>query len=200
MDLQRAAVNFGQRPALVLVDLINGFTDPACALGCECSDTISANTLLLNAMRAASLPVFFTQQIHNRDAASVFGARIAALSILTPKSHWTKIDRRMGRLEHETIIKKEFPSAFFNTSLMHELGRAGADTLIVTGLTTSGCVRATVVDGLQHDFPVFVPREAVADRNQEAHAANLFDMHAKYAEVETKYWHVLRAFAVNAVQ
>ena len=83
----------------------------------------------------------------------------------------------------EPLIKKYWASSFFGTDLAAQLKQSNADSIIVTGLTTSGCVRATVVDGLQYDYPVIVPREAVGDRNPEAHAANLFDMHAKYADV-----------------
>ena len=84
----------------------------------------------------------------------------------------------------EALIEKQWASSFFGTDLAVQLKAAKADSLVVTGLTTSGCVRATVVDGLQHDYPVVVPREAVGDRNAEAHRANLHDLHAKYAEVQ----------------
>ena len=83
----------------------------------------------------------------------------------------------------ETVIEKQWASAFFGTDLAERLAAAEVDSLVVTGLTTSGCVRATVVDALQHEYPVVVPREAVGDRNPAAHEANLFDMDAKYGDV-----------------
>jgi nicotinamidase-related amidase len=98
-------------------------------------------------------------------------------------SPWVDIDRRLAPADGEPVFAKHWASAFFATPLADWLREQGADSLVVTGLTTSGCVRATVVDGLQHDYPVLVPEEAVADRNADAHAANLHDMHAKYAEV-----------------
>ena len=81
------------------------------------------------------------------------------------------------------MIEKQWASGFFKTDLHERLQAAKADSLVVTGLTTSGCVRATAVDGLQYDYKVVIPTEAVGDRNEDAHRANLFDLNAKYADV-----------------
>ena len=184
MDLETKSLNLGSRPALIVVDMINGFTDPACPLGFDCPEVITANVRLLTKMREKHLPIFFTAVVFkSTDQAKVFRSRVPALEVLTPDSHWVKIDSKLEQLESEPIIEKRWASAFFGTDLDEQLKKAKADSLIVTGLTTSGCVRATVVDGLQHDYAVVVPREAVGDRNLDAHAANLFDMHAKYADV-----------------
>ena len=94
-----------------------------------------------------------------------------------------RVDERLQPRDGELVVVKQFASAFFGTELAAWLKDTGADSLVVVGLTTSGCVRATVIDGLQHDYSVWVPTEAVGDRNPTAHAANLHDMHAKYAEV-----------------
>ena len=184
MDLERRDIGLGQRPALLLVDMINGFTDPACPLGSECPDVIAANAVLLESFRERKLPVFFTTVVY-RDAgqARVFRARLPALDVLEPGSHWIEVDAALAPRPGESVIEKQWASAFFRTDLAEQLAAAAVDSLVVTGLTTSGCVRATVLDGLQHDYPVVVPREAVGDRNAEAHAANLFDMNAKYADV-----------------
>lgn len=183
-DLARNSIGLGRRPALVLVDMINGFTDPACPLGSACADVVAANARLLEAFRAAHLPVFFTTVIYrDEQQAKVFRHRINALNLLTPDSHWVQVDPALAPRQGEPVIEKRWASSFFGTDLAQRLRVAGADSLVVTGLTTSGCVRATVVDGLQHDYPVVVPRQAVGDRNADAHAANLFDMHAKYADV-----------------
>lgn len=183
-DLARNSLGLGQRPALLLVDMIRGFTDPACPLGSACAPVIAANAQLLAAFRAARLPVLFTTVVYHRaEQARVFRQRIAALNLLTPDSIWVKVDAALAPQAGEPVIEKQWASSFFGTDLAARLRAAGADSLVVTGLTTSGCVRATVVDGLQHDYPVVVPREAVGDRNPEAHAANLFDLHAKYADV-----------------
>jgi maleamate amidohydrolase len=184
MDLERMSLGLGQRPALVLVDMINGFTDPACPLGTACPEVVAANRTLLELFRKKELPVFFTAVVYHDDTqARVFRGRIDALNVLQPDSHWVQIDPELEPLESECVIEKQWASGFFGTDLDKRLREAGADSLVVTGLTTSGCVRATVVDGLQSDYPVVVPREAVGDRNPKAHEANLFDMNAKYADV-----------------
>ena len=184
MDLDRKAVGLGERPALLLVDMINGFTDPDCPLGSECHDVVIANARLLEVFRARGLPIFYTTVIYrNEQQARVFRARVPALNVLAAGSHWVEVDPALAPQEGETVIEKQWASAFYATDLADQLRSAGADSLVVTGLTTSGCVRATVVDGLQHDYPVVVPREAVGDRNAQAHEANLHDMNAKYADI-----------------
>ena len=184
MDLERKFLGLGECPALIVVDMINGFTDPTCPLGSDCQDVVEANAKILEGFRDRNLSVFFTSVIYrNETQARIFRNRINALNILKPDSHWVKVDDRLVRKPEEPLIEKQWASSFFKTDLTKQLRQRGADSLVVTGLTTSGCVRATVVDGLQNDFSVVVPRESVGDRNPEAHQANLFDMHAKYADV-----------------
>jgi nicotinamidase-related amidase len=184
VNLERKSLGIVGRPALLLVDMINGFTSSKCPLGTDCPDVVAANASLLAAFRERGLPVIFTTVVyHNADQAKVFRARIPALNCLTPDSEWVKIDPALAPLTDEKIIEKQWASSFYGTELDVLLKTLAIDTLVVTGLTTSGCVRATVVDGLQHDYSVVVPIEAVGDRNAQAHDANLFDMHAKYADV-----------------
>ena len=184
MDLQRNSLGLGERPALLLVDMINGFTSADCPLGSDCPEVVAANVLLLKLFRERDLPVFFTTVIYADDSqATVFRRRIEALNVLQPGSHWVEVDSALTPLPEEPVIEKQWASAFFATDLDKRLREAAVDSLVVTGLTTSGCVRATVVDGLQYNYPVLVPREAVGDRNADAHEANLFDMNAKYADV-----------------
>lgn len=184
MDLERRTIGLGKRPALVIVDMINGFTDPGCPLGADCPDVVAANAALLGWFRECDLPVFFTTVIYRDPSqAQVFRARLPALNVLEPDSHWVEVDAALAPREGEPVVEKQWASAFFATDLADRLRDAGADSLVVTGLTTSGCVRATVVDGLQYDYPVVVPREAVGDRNPAAHEANLFDINAKYGDV-----------------
>lgn len=186
MDLERKPVDLGRKPALLLVDMINGFTDPNCSLGTDCPAVVAANATLLNEFRVCRLPVYFTTVVFDRaDQSPVFRQRIGALNQLTPDSHWCQVDARLAPEAGETLVVKRAASAFHGTDLYQQLRAHGVDSLVITGLTTSGCVRATVVDGLQYNFPVWVPSEAVGDRNPAAHAANLFDMHAKYADVVT---------------
>lgn len=183
-DLERISQSFGSCSALIVVDMSNGFTDPKSPLGGDYTDVITANQKLLAAFRKAKLPIFFTNVVYQTQSqARVFRDRIPALDILTPDSEWVKIDPRLGRQENEPVVEKQWASGFFKTELAKLLVAQNVDSLVVTGLTTSGCVRATAIDGLQHDYKVFIPREAVSDRNEAAHAASLFDLHAKYADV-----------------
>jgi maleamate amidohydrolase len=128
--------------------------------------------------------VYFTTVVyHNNEQARVFRDRIQALNVLTPDSHWVQVDDRLVMAPGDELIEKQWASGFHKTDLDERLRQRGVDSVVVAGLTTSGCVRATVVDGLQYDYRVVVAREAVGDRNANAHEANLFDMHAKYADV-----------------
>lgn len=185
MDLERNGLGLGSKPALIVVDMIRGFTDPACPLGCACPEVVAANKQLLQAFHLRGLPVYFTTVVyHSDDQANVFRRRIDALNVLTPGSDWVKLDERLDMQAGDELIEKQWASAFHKTGLDDRLRARGVDSLVVTGLTTSGCVRATAVDGLQYDYPVVVPREAVGDRNPKAHESNLFDLHAKYADVQ----------------
>ena len=184
MDLTNNNVGIGSKPALIVVDMINGFTDPACDLGHECPEVVSANQKLLAAFRQQQLPVFFTTVVYTDELqAGVFRRKLPALNVLTPDSQWVKIDDAMQRQSNEVLIEKQWASAFHGTDLDRRLQGLRVDSLVVSGLTTSGCVRATAVDGLQYNYPVTVVEDAVGDRNQNAHAANLFDLQAKYTDV-----------------
>ncbi|MGH2856840.1 MAG: isochorismatase family protein [Solirubrobacteraceae bacterium] len=176
----------GRSPALVVVDFTYGFTDPASPLYCDADAAVEATARLLEAARAAARPVAFTTVNYDEGAKQVaraFIAKAPALAMLTPESRWSRVDERIAPREGEPVFVKLFASAFFGTALQPMLTAADADTLIVTGASTSGCVRATVVDGLQHGLAVLVPREAVADRAQSAHDASLTDIDAKYGDV-----------------
>lgn len=183
-DLARQSQPLGLRPALLLVDMVEAFTDPASPLGSPCDGVVAACAQLLGAFRRQQLPVCFTTVIYDSpEQAGVFRARLPALNMLVRGSKAVSVDHRLAPDPSELLLEKRYASAFFDTGLAAWLDDKAVDSLVVAGLTTSGCVRATVIDGLQHDFSVWVPREAVGDRNDSAHAANLHDMHAKYAEV-----------------
>jgi nicotinamidase-related amidase len=177
-------LGFGARPAVVVVDLVNGFTDPESPLGSDLDAVVESTRTLLDGAREAGVPVCFTTVVYdeaNERAAAVFLRKVPALAVLRPGSRWIEVDERLGRREDEPVLSKAFASAFFGTPLASML--TGRDTLLVCGATTSGCVRATVVDAVQHGLAPVVPRECVGDRWDAAHEANLFDMQAKYADV-----------------
>jgi len=176
----------GERPALIVVDVNLGFTDPASPLVCDLDAVVGAIARLLDAARRAPIPVFFTTVAYDdagKEAAAVFIEKVPALLTLEVGSRWTEIDPRIAPLPGEPVLTKLFASAFFGTPLAAILEEAGCDSVAVTGASTSGCVRATVVDALQHGYRTVVPREAVGDRNPAAHEANLYDIDTKYGDV-----------------
>lgn len=178
-------VGFGRRAAVVVVDLSYGFTDPGCTLGAELGDVVRQTRRLLDAARERGLPVFFTTVAYQEDLrdAGVWREKFPSLDALKEGRRDVELDGRLGRRPTEPLLVKKYPSAFFGTPLASHLVSLGVDTLIVTGATTSGCVRATVVDSLQHGFRTIVPEECVGDRAEAPHRANLFDMGSKYADV-----------------
>jgi nicotinamidase-related amidase len=179
------AVTMGDRPAVLVVDFSCGFTDPECALGSDLTAEVEATRGLLDAARAKGLPVIFTTigfEPSLRDGA-LWLQKVPTLGDLQVGGHWVEIDPRLEPREDETIVLKKGASAFFGTNLAAILVSQGIDSVVLCGATTSGCVRATAVDLLQHGFPAMVPRECVGDRAQAPHDANLFDIQAKYADV-----------------
>ena len=179
------ASGIGVRPAVVVVDFIKGFTDPDCPLGSNLDSEVEATCRLLGAARAQSLPIYFTTVVYSEadKRAGYFLKKVPALGVLTPESAWVELDTRLGRLETEPLFIKRFASAFFGTDLNAYLAFERVDTVIVTGCTTSGCVRATAVDALQHGYRLVVPEACVGDRSREAHEANLRDIQTKYGDV-----------------
>lgn len=176
---------FGKRPALLVVDFINGFTDPQSPLGGDFSSELAATKDLLDAFRAATLPIAFTTIEYDADFrdAGVFIKKVPSLAVLLRGSPMCAIDERIRPETGEYIVSKKYASAFFGTNLDTYLRTHGVDTLVITGCTTSGCVRASAVDSLQYGYQTIVVREACGDRAQGPHEANLFDMDAKYADV-----------------
>ena len=182
--LERIDAGIGEIPALIVVDVVKGFTDPTCPLGAEAEEVVAANVALMNAFHEAGFPVVLTTVIYRSDdEATVFRARVPALNLLTPDSEWVQFDERLPIASTDLQLEKRHASSFHGTDLDDWLKARNVDSVVVTGLTTSGCVRATAVDGLQNNYKVLVPREACGDRDPEAHAANLYDMNAKYADV-----------------
>jgi nicotinamidase-related amidase len=182
---QRAG-GVGRRPALVINDVNNGFTDPDSPLVCELDDTVEAIRRLLDAARRAEAPVVYTTVSYgegDRVTAKAFIDKVPVLLTLEAGSRWVEIDERIAPRPGEPVLNKLFASAFFGTPLASMLASHGCDSVSVTGASTSGCVRATVVDVLQHGYRPVVPREAVGDRNPAAHDAALYDIDLKYGDV-----------------
>ena len=178
-------IGWGARPAVLVVDLTAGFTDPTTPLGADLSDVIAATNRVLEVARPAAIPVIFTS-IAYADPAVEGGywvRKIPALEILKEGTPLAEVDPRLARRSNEPMIIKRFASAFAGTSLHAMLQMLRVDTLVLCGTSTSGCIRASAVDAVQLGFRCIVPEEAVGDRARLPHEANLFDIDSKYGDV-----------------
>jgi nicotinamidase-related amidase len=179
-------VGLGRRPALLVVDMNVGFTDRRSPLVCDLDGVVAAIVRLLAAARRAGVPVAYTTVAYgegDRRVAKAFIDKVPALLTLAAGSPWVEIDPRIAPELGEPVLTKLFASAFFGTPLGALLAAARCDSVVVSGASTSGCVRATVVDVLQHGYRPVVAREAVGDRDPAAHAQALHDVDAKYGDV-----------------
>jgi len=178
-------IGFGERPALLIIDFIKGFTDTNCPLGSNLDIEVKATEQILQQFREKNLPVHFTTTAYDEAmvSAGVFVKKVPSLAHLKLGSTWIEIDDRLAPVTGEVVWTKQYASAFFGTALASALAAQKVDTLIVTGCTTSGCVRASAVDSCQHGFLTNVVLDCVGDRSSSAHEANLSDIDAKYADV-----------------
>ena len=178
-------IGWGDRPALVIVDMTRAFIEDEYPLACEKTDRpcVSAIARLLKASRNARIPVFYTQGIV-ADKEIIRGrwkSRFEDPLLNSPRAH--EIAEEIAPLSDEVVVRKTKPSAFFGTELNGYMIYHNIDTIIVTGMVTSGCVRATVVDAFSLNYRVIVPIEGVADRSQLSHQVTLIDLDTKYADV-----------------
>ena len=179
------SVGPGEKPALVVIDLINAFTDPESNLGSDVSDVLDQTERLLTAFRDQGLPRYFTTVAYEESYgdAGMFIEKVPAMRELELGTERVAVDDQVAPTDNERVILKKYASAFFGTDLETELTTHRVDTLVLTGVTTSGCIRATAVDSLQHGYRTIVPADAVGDRAEGPHKANLFDIDAKYGDV-----------------
>ncbi len=178
-------IGFGVRPALLMIDFCQGYFDPACDLYSGVEDALASALRVRTAARAAAVPVILTNVVYHPTA--IDGGRFYEKA--APLRHFLA-GNPMGAWPEglvpetdELVISKQYPSAFFGTSLASTLTALGVDSVLLTGLTTSGCVRASCVDAMSHGFRTAVIADACGDRHAAPHDANLFDMNAKYADV-----------------
>jgi maleamate amidohydrolase len=179
------AVGIGRKPALCVVDFVNGFVDPAIFGGGNILEAVAKTVPLLAAARQRGMPVAFSRVVYGEDGRDdcAFVRKVPALATLTETAPASQIVPQLTPLPDEAILRKTQPSAFFGTGYAELLRRQHVDTIIVAGCTTSGCVRATVVDAMSHDFRTILARDCVGDRSLAAHEANLFDIEQKYADL-----------------
>jgi maleamate amidohydrolase len=175
------------QPGLIIIDFNNGFADPAIFGGGNIKEAIISTVAVLQEARRRKWPVAHIRSVYADDQsdANVFTMKAPSLLRLTEHSHESAIVPELAPVAGELIVRKTVPSAFFETNLRSWLTMQKVDSLIVTGCTTSGCVRASVHDAMVCGFRPFVLEECVGDRAMEPHKANLFDMGQKNAEVLT---------------
>lgn len=178
---------FGRRPALLVIDFVQAYLVPGSPLYAAAEPARDACKTLLGAARAAGIPVLHTNVAYQRGGrdGGVFFRKVPALACFEAGAHpeLAAFAPGLEPADGETVITKQYASAFFGTSLASTLTSLGVDTVLIAGVSTSGCVRASAVDCCQHGFVPVVVRDAVGDRAPGPHEANLFDLQAKYAEV-----------------
>lgn len=184
-----ARQRWGRRPAVLMVDFAQAYYDPASPLfgGEGCARARDAARRLADGARAAGIPVIWTEVRYAKGGADggVFFRKAPPLVCFEVGNPLGDLAQGLDRLPSEIMVTKQYPSAFFGTSLAATLTAMGVDTVLLAGLTTSGCVRATCVDAMSHGFITLVVEDACGDRAEGPHGANLFDMSAKYADLVT---------------
>lgn len=182
-------LGFGKRPALLIVDFINAYVTEGAPLFAPDVVTAVVETIpLLSLAREKQIPVLYTKVLYNKNFrdGGIFIQKVPVLKTMVEGEPLAEIVPQLTPIESDIIIVKQYASAFFGTSLAATLTSLGVDTILLTGCSTSGCIRASAVDGMQYGFRVIVPRECVADRHPGPHEANLFDINSKYGDVVSK--------------
>jgi maleamate amidohydrolase len=180
-----ARVGFGSRPALLVIDMIRAFTDLRSPLASNLDSQMDAIQQLLGVARDRDIPIIFSTVAYDSELqeAGIWIRKIPSNSWLVEGSEWVELDERLGRRPREMVLVKKYASCFFGTDLAARLITRQVDTLIIAGCTTSGCVRASAVDACSFGLHTIVVQEAVGDRAELPHIANLFDIDAKYGDV-----------------
>ncbi len=175
----------GRRPAVLAIDLMRAYFDPDSPLCLPSRDCLASAARVLAAARANGVPVIHTRVEFAPDGSDggVFVRKVRALELLYGGGPMSRLMPEVAPAGGELVITKQYASAFFGTSLASTLVARGVDTLVIVGVSTSGCVRASGVDAVQHGFIPLVVRDAVGDRTEQTQDASLFDLQAKYAEV-----------------
>lgn len=176
----------GDAPALILLDFARAYFDPSCGLYAAVEAQRAAAARLADAARAAACPVVFTRVEYAPGAdGGQFYKKVPALKAFDRDNPMGDFTPELAPRTGDIVVTKQYPSAFFGTDLAARLHARGVDTCLVTGLSTSGCVRATTLDALCHGFVPLVVEDACGDRDARVHDASIFDLRAKYAEIVT---------------
>jgi maleamate amidohydrolase len=181
-------LGFGARPAVVAVDIALAYLDESSPLYAGVEDAVASAARVIDAARTAGVPVLHTRVRYQPGGADggVFRRKVPSLWVFDEGCPLGEPHPSVAPRDGEIVVTKQYASGFFGTSLASSLRALGIDTAVVVGLTTSGCVRATALDAMQHGFVPVVVRDAVGDRDPRPHEANLLDLQAKYADVVTE--------------
>jgi maleamate amidohydrolase len=182
-------LGFGRKPAVLVIDFINAYTTPGAPLyATGVVEAVNETVDMLAAARAKHVPIIYTKVLYNKNGldGGIFVQKVKVLRGMVEGEPLAEIVPELPPAADDIIIIKQYASAFFGTPLAAMLTALGVDTVIITGCSTSGCVRASAVDGMQYGFRVIVPRECVGDRHPGPHEANLFDINSKYGDVVSK--------------
>lgn len=193
LDADYAAAGFGnavppgRRPALILIDFARAYFDPASSLYAAVEPEREVAAEVCGAARAVGIPVIFTRVEYDPEdpqlGTNQFYRKVSALRNFDRGNPMADFTDQLRPAPGEAVLTKAYPSAFFGTSLAADLASLSVDTLLITGLSTSGCVRATALDALCHGFVPVVIEDACGDRDRRVHDANIFDLGAKYATI-----------------
>jgi maleamate amidohydrolase len=179
------SLGFGNKPALILVDLVRAYFDKESPLYAGVEDALASAIRIRDEARVAGIPIIYTNVVYKSDGSDggMFYRKVPALSAFVKGSPMGDWPDGLSPTDDERVISKQFASAFFGTPLTQDLNELEIDTLIITGVSTSGCIRATCIDAISSGFIPIVVSDACGDRHQAPHDANLFDMNAKYGDV-----------------
>jgi nicotinamidase-related amidase len=179
-------LGFGKQACLIVVDMIVGFTDQSMPMGYELSSQIKKINRIIEVSRSINIPIMFTTISYSDstiEKSNIWSQKMKGLTTLKSGTRAIEVDPRLDFRSSDDLIIKKYASAFFGSDLITRMNTVNADTLIVTGCTTSGCVRATVVDAVQYGYRPIVVEDAVGDRSENSHNQSIFDMEQKYADV-----------------
>ena len=178
-------LGYGKRPALILLDFVEAYFQPENELFADPQSALDEALNLRVIAHDKNIPVIITNVVYDANGLTggVFFKKAKPLRNFTPNAEFNGWPDGLIPNKKDIVVSKQYPSAFFGTSLSSTLTALGVDTVILTGLTTSGCVRATCVDACSYGFRPIVVKEACGDRHADPHNANLFDMNAKYGDV-----------------
>ena len=183
------ALGFGKKPAVIVIDFVRAYSvEGAPFFGQGVVDAVDASVELLDSARRSHIPVIYTQVVYDPSGVDggLFFKKVPSLKLFVKGEPLGEIDAKITPHPADLVVTKQYPSCFFGTSLGSTLKTMDIDTIVLIGCSTSGCVRATAVDGIQYGYRVVVPRECVGDRHHGPHDASLFDINAKYGDVVSK--------------